>query len=143
MLTEPTLHPQRRVLVLDEEPATATSLDALAMAVAVFGRGRLGLLYADDQDALRRMADELAAAGTPTVIVVDVDRHPEPKHVLAEVAEAPFPVAVVTDGRHEAIHDHALSVGAAAYLPTSLPARDMVSRLTALPRPPQVTPAGT
>lgn len=134
--TTPQLQPQ--VLVLDEEPDTTPSLDALAVAVAVFGRGGLGLLYAVDQDALHEMADALAAAGTPSVIVVDVDRHPEPKQVLAEMAEAGFPLAVVTDGGHEAIHDHALSVGAAAYLPTTLPAREMVSLLTALARPTEI-----
>ena len=136
MPSETTSQPQPQVLVLDQEPAT--SLDALATALAVFGRGRLGLLYADDQDALLRMADALAAAGTPAVIVVDVDHHPEPKQVLADAAGAGFPLAVVTDGGHHAVHDHALSVGAAAYLPTSLPAREMVTLLTTLPRPPEV-----
>jgi DNA-binding NarL/FixJ family response regulator len=36
---------------------------------------------------------------------------------------------VLTDGNNEAIQDHALSVGAAACLSTSLPAREVVSRL--------------
>ena len=135
--TETPAQPQPQVLVLDEESGTAPALDALALAMAVFGRGRLGLLYAPDREALRRMVDDLAARETPTVIVVDVDRHPEPKHVLAEVVEATFPLAVLSDGVQEAIHDHALSVGAAAYLPTSLPAPEMISRLMTLPRPPE------
>jgi hypothetical protein len=122
--------PPIHVLLLDEDPTT--SLDALATAVAIFGQGRFKLLYAEDRDRLRRMADELSSAGTTAVIVVDVDDHPEPKHVLADLTEAGFPVAVVTTGRNEAIQDHALSVGAAAYLPTSVPAREMVSVLGAL-----------
>lgn len=133
MLTENSPLPQVHVLVLDEDPTT--SLDGLATAVAIFGEGRFKLLYADDRDDLWTMADQLATAGTAAVIVVDVDGHPEPKHLLADVAEAGFPVAVVTDGRNEAIQDHALSVGAAACLPTSLPAREMVSVLGALGGP--------
>jgi hypothetical protein len=128
----PTL-PQANVLVLDEDPTT--SLDALATAVAVFGEGRFKLLYADDQEALRTMADQLATAGAAAVIVVDVDDHPAPKHLLADVTEAGFPIAVVTGGRNAAIQDHALSVGADAYLPTSLPARELVSVLWALGGP--------
>ena len=129
--------PHIPVLILDEGPAT--SLDALATALAVFGRGLFALGYADHPSALWEMADELAAGGTAAVIVVDVDGHPEPKAFLAEVAETGFPVVVVSDGRNEAIHDHALSVGAAAYLPTSLPAREMVSLLATLPRRPEVS----
>jgi DNA-binding NarL/FixJ family response regulator len=132
-VTTPT--PPIQALLLDE--GDAASLDALATAVAIFGGGRFDLVYADDRDSLRYMADQLAAAGSSAVIVVDVDGHPQPKDLLAEVAEAGFPVAVVTDGRRDAIADHALSVGAAAYLPTSLPAQELVSLLGALPRPPE------
>jgi DNA-binding NarL/FixJ family response regulator len=127
--------PHPHVLVLDD--GEATTLDGLATALAMFGRGRFELLYADDQDALRRMANQLAATSAAAVIVVDVDHQPEPKQILANMAEAGFPLAVVTNDRNEAVHDHALSVGAAAYLPTSLPAHEMISQLTALPRPPE------
>lgn len=133
MLTETSPLSLAHVLVLDEDPTT--SLDALATAVAIFGEGRFSLLYAEDPDGLRLMADQLAGAGTPAVIVVDVDDHPAPKHLLANLTEAGFPVAVVTGGNNHAIHDHALSVGAAAYLPTSLPARELVSVLGSLPQP--------
>ena len=133
MQTEMTPLSHLQVLVFDD--GEATTLDGLATAVAMFGRGRCELVYADHQDELRRMADQLAAAGTAAVIVVDVDHHPAPKQVLADVAEAGFPLVVVSDGRRQAVHDHALSVGAAAYLPTSMPAQEMISRLTALPRP--------
>ena len=132
MLTEMTPLPQAHVLVLDEDPTT--SLEALATAVAIFGEGGFTLLYAEDQDGLRMMADQLGTAGTAAVVVVDVDDHPEPKDLLADVTGAGFPVAVVTGGRNEAIQHHALSVGAAAYLPTSLPARELVSTLRALPQ---------
>lgn len=125
--------PRIPVLLLDE--GQASRLDALATAVAIFGRDRFELVSADDRDSLRRMADHLADAGTAAVIVVDVDHHPEPKDALADVAEAGFPVVVVSDGRNDAIQDHALSVGAAAYVPTSLPAREIVSLLGTLPRP--------
>jgi DNA-binding NarL/FixJ family response regulator len=125
--------PRPHVLVLDD--GEATTLDGLATAVAMFGRGRFELLYADDQDALRRLADQLGATGAAAVIVVDVDHHPEPKQLLADVAVAGFPLVVVSDGRSEAVHDHTLSVGAAAYLPTSLPAHEMISQLATLPRP--------
>jgi DNA-binding NarL/FixJ family response regulator len=121
------------VLALDEGDPGA--LDAMATAVAVFGRGRLALHYADDRGGLRRMAAECMAAGAPAVIVVDVDRHPQPKDVLADVTEAGFPVAVLSDGSDDAIADHALSVGAAAYLPTTLPAGELVALLATLPRP--------
>jgi len=130
-----TLLPDVHVLVLDD--GEATTLDGLATAVAMFGRGRLELLYADCPHTLRRMADQLAAAGTVAVIVVDVDRHPEPKEILADIAEAGIPLVVVSDGHNEAVHDHALSVGAAAYLPTSLPAHEMISQLITLPRSPE------
>jgi len=140
MHTEMTPPPHLHVLVLDD--GEATTPDGLATAVAMFGRGRCELLYADHQGALRRMANQLATAGTAAVIVVDVDHHPEPKDVLADLAGAGLPLAVVSDGRHETVHDHALSVGAAAYLPTSLPAQELVSQLTTLPRAPEANPGG-
>ena len=119
-----------QVLYLDQ--GQATSLDAVAASVALFGRGRLELLSAPDLGALREMAAELGAFGAPTVIVVDVDQDDEPKSVLADAAEAGFPLAVLSDGRNDAIHDHALSVGAAAYLLTPLPAQELVTVLEAL-----------
>jgi DNA-binding response OmpR family regulator len=119
-----------QVLLLDE--GYATSLDAVAASVALFGRGRLELLCAPDLPSLREMAGELAALDAPTVIVVDVDHDPEPKSVLAEAVEAGFPLAVLSDGRSDAIHDHALSVGAAAYLLSELPARELIARLAAI-----------
>ena len=39
---------------------SASSLDALAASVGIFGAGRFELLYASDLDSLRQMADELA-----------------------------------------------------------------------------------
>jgi hypothetical protein len=119
-----------QVLALDE--GQASSLDAVAASVAVVGAGRLELLYASDLPTLRSMADELVAFGAPAVIVVDVDDDPEPKSVLAEAAEMGFPLAVVSNGRSDAIHDHALSVGADAYLLSALPARALVASLAAL-----------
>ena len=123
--------PPIQVLLLDE--GYATSLDAVAASVALFGRGRLELLCAPDLGSLREMANELAALDAPAVIVVDVDHDPEPKSVLARAAEAGFPLAVLSDGHNDAIHDHALSVGAAAFLLTPLPAQELVARLEALP----------
>ena len=118
------------VLLLDEgDPA---SLDALAASVAIFGGDGFELVPAPDRDSLWRTARNIAAAGVEAVVVVDVDCHPEPKSVLADVADTGFPVVVLTDGRNDAIHDHALSVGAAAYLPMTMPAREMVAWLTAL-----------
>jgi DNA-binding NarL/FixJ family response regulator len=112
------------VLVLDEGQAE-TSLDALAAAVAVFGRGTIRLLYAHHRSALPDMADRCGA----DIIVVDVDRDPRPKDILADVVEAGPPVVVVTDGRDDSVPDHALSVGASACLQTSMPARDLVAHL--------------
>jgi hypothetical protein len=83
--------PVTQVLLLDE--GYATSLDAVAASVALFGRGRLELICAPDLGSLREMARELAALNVPAVIVVDVDHQPEPKSVLAEAAEAGFPLA--------------------------------------------------
>jgi hypothetical protein len=122
-------HPTQ-VLALDE--GQASSLDAVAASVALFGAGRLELLYAPDLPALRQMADELTAGDASAVIVVDVDQDPEPKSVLAEAAELGLPLAVLSDGRSDAIHDHALSVGADAYLLSGLPARALVASLAAL-----------
>jgi DNA-binding response OmpR family regulator len=122
------LRPQ--VLVLDE--GQPTSLDAVAASVALFGAGRLDLLYAPDLPTLRQMAEELTALGAPAVVVVDVDHDPHPKSVLAEAAETGYPLAVLSNGRSDAIQGHALSVGAAAYLMTPLPAQELVARLAAL-----------
>lgn len=122
--------PQPRVLLLDD--GHAQNLDAVAASVALFGRGRLQLVCVPDLAFLHQMATELAASNAPAVIVVDVDHDPEPKSVLAEAADAGLPVAVLSDGRSDAIHDHALSVGAAAYLLTPLPAKELVATLEAL-----------
>ena len=130
MATLTTSRFRTQVLLLDE--GCATNLDAVAASVALFGRGRLELLCAPDLHSLRQMAGELAALQAPAVIVVDVDHDPAPKSVLAEAADAGFPVAVLSDGRNDAIHDHALSVGAAAYLLTPLPAQELVAHLEAL-----------
>jgi len=111
------------VLVLDE--GQAANLDALALTVAAFGRGRFNLAYAHHRSSLRRMAAQLAVG----VVVVDVDQDPDPKDLLADVVELGFPVVVLTDGRNDAIFDHAQSVGAAACLPTSSPAHEIVSNL--------------
>lgn len=134
-----TPHTPLTVLLLDEDESTG--LDALAASVAIFGAGRFALRYAYDQGALRQLAVELAALGAPAVIVVDVDHDPEPKSFLAAAAEVGYPLVVLSDGRNDAIQDHALSVGAAAYLPAALPARDMVSRLATLGAPPEQHPA--
>ncbi len=122
--------PVTSVLLFDE--GQASSLDALAASVGIFGAGRFELLYASDLDSLRRMADELASAHTPALVVVDADHDPEPKDLLATAADMGFPLVVLSDGRDDAIHDHALSVGAAAYLLSELPARDLVHHLEAL-----------
>lgn len=119
-----------QVLLLDE--GHASSLDAVAASVALFGQGRLELICAPDLGTLRQMAGDLAAADARAVIVVDVDHDPAPKSVLAEAADAGLPLAVLSDGRSDAIHDHALSVGADAYLLTPLPAKELVANLEAL-----------
>lgn len=118
------------ILLLDE--GETASLDALAASVAIFGDDRFALVPAPDRGALWRTADEVAAADGKAVVVVDVDHHPEPKDVLADAADVGFPLVVLSDGHDEAIHDHALSVAAAAYLPTTLPARELVAQLAAL-----------
>lgn len=124
----------RRTQVLMLDHGQAANLDAVAASVALFGRGRLELVCAPDLGTLREMADELVARHAPAVIVVDVDHELTPKSVLAEAADAGLPLAVLSDGRSDAIHDHALSVGAAAYLLTPLPAKELVASLEALSR---------
>ena len=128
VISEP--HPPIPVLCLDE--GEADSLDALAASVAIFGADRFELLYAPDREALHRMTAELAALHADALVVVDADRHPEPKSLLADVAETGFPLVVLSDGHSDAIQDHALSVGAAAYLLSTLPAHDLVDRLAAI-----------
>ena len=122
--------PTTSVLLFDE--GQPTSLDALAASVSIFGAGRFELLYATDLDSLRRMAGELADLRAEALVVVDADYDPEPKDLLAKAADMGFPLVVLSDGRDDAIHDHALSVGAAAYLLSELPARELVTRLEAL-----------
>lgn len=118
------------VLVLDE--GEAHNLDALAASVSIFGAGRFALHYAPDLDSLLQMSAELAGLGAEAVVVVDADHDPHPKSLLAMAADAGFPLVVVSSGRDDAIHDHALSVGAAAYLLSELPARELVDRLAAI-----------
>jgi hypothetical protein len=122
--------PTTSLLLFDE--GQPTSLDALAASVGIFGAGRFEVLYAFGLDSLRRMADELTSVNADAVIVVDADYDPEPKDLLAKAADMGFPLVVLSDGRDDAIHEHALSVGAAAYLLSELPARDLVDRLGAL-----------
>src|SRR5437763_7145055 len=122
------------LLVLDD--GQATSLDALATSLAIFGAGACDVLYAPDPVSLRAMAGELAVdRRTEALIVVDADHHPEPKALLADAANLGFPLVVLSDGGSDAIHDHALSVGATAYLLSAMPARELVARLAALPAP--------
>ena len=122
--------PTTSVLLFDE--GQPTSLDALAASVSIFGAGRFELLYATDLESLRRMAGELADLRAEALVVVDADHDPEPKDLLATAAGMGIPLVVVSNGRDDAIHDHALSVGAAAYLLSELPARDLVARLSAI-----------
>ena len=118
------------VLLLDE--GQPTNLDALAASLSIFGAGRFQLLYAADLESLRQMAGELASVHAEALVVVDADYDPEPKDLLATAAGMGFPLVVLSDGRDDAIHDHALSVGAAAYLLSELPARDLVDCLGSL-----------
>jgi AmiR/NasT family two-component response regulator len=104
----------------------------LAASVVIFAAGRFELLYASDLDSLRQMASELADAHAEALVVVDADDYPEPKDLLANAAGMGFPLVVLSAGRDDAIHEHALSVGAAAYLLNELPARALVDRLEAL-----------
>jgi DNA-binding NarL/FixJ family response regulator len=122
--------PTTSVLLFDE--GQASNLDALAASVSIFGAGRFELLYASDLDSLRQMAVELAALDAAALVVVDADHEREPKELLATAANMGFPLVVLSDGRDDAIHDHALSVGAAAYLLSELPARALVDSLDAL-----------
>ena len=118
------------VLLFDEgQPA---SFDALAASVSIFGAGRFELLYAADMDSLQQRAGELAGVDADALVVVDADYDPQPKDLLARAADMGLPLIVLSDGRDDAIHDHALSVGAAAYLLSELPARDLVARLGAV-----------
>jgi DNA-binding NarL/FixJ family response regulator len=118
------------VLVLDDD--NAGSLDGLAASAAIFGRGDLDLRYANDLDGLREMAQQLAALQAPALIVVDPDRSPEPKSLLAGAADLGFPLVVLSDGRDDAVQEHARSVGAAACLLSTVPARQLVAELAAL-----------
>ena len=118
------------VLLLDE--GQPTNLDALAASVSLFGAGRFELLYAADLASLRQMAGELASVHAEALVVVDADYDPRPKDLLATAAGMGFPLVVLSDGRDNAIHDHALSVGAAAYLLSDLPARELVDCLGSL-----------
>ena len=122
--------PATSVLLLDE--GQASSLDAVAASVGIFGGGRFELLYASDLDSLRQMAGELAGVDAAALVVVDADQNPEPKDLLARAADLGFPLVVLSDGRNDAIHKHAQSVGAAAYLLSELPARALVDCLEAL-----------
>ena len=119
--------PTTSVLLFDE--GQPSSLDALAASVSIFGAGRFELLYASDLDSLRRMAGELSSVHAEALVVVDADYDPQPKDLLAKAADMGFPLVVLSDGRDDDIHHHALSVGAAAYLLSGLPARDLVDRL--------------
>ena len=130
MPTPTTSHSCTPLLVLDE--GQASSLDALAASVSIFGAGRFQLVYAEDLDSLVRMTGELARRHVEALVVVDADHDPEPKDLLAIAAGTGFPLVVLSDGRDDVIHDHALSVGAAAYLVRGLPARELVDRLDAL-----------
>ena len=130
MATATMSRPTTSVLLFDE--GQPTSLDALAASVSIFGAGRFELLYASDLDSLRQMAAELAGANAEAVVVVDADYDPEPKDLLARAADMGFPLVVLSDGHDDAIHDHALSVGAADYLLSELPARVLVDRLGAI-----------
>jgi AmiR/NasT family two-component response regulator len=112
------------LILFDNGRATA-GLDGLAAAVAMFGQGRFFLASVHDPTAVRAATD----AAAETVVVVNVDDDPEPKQTLADLAEAGFPVVVLTDGRDETVAEHARSVGAAACLSMSLPARELISRL--------------
>jgi len=132
MATATKPRPCTPLLLLDE--GEANSLDALAASVSIFGAGRFQLVYAHDLDSLLRMTEELARRRVAAVVVVDADHDPDPKDLLATAAETGFPLVVVSDGGDDAIHDHALSVGAAAYLLSDLPAREVVDRLGALCR---------
>ena len=131
-----TPHTPVRVLLLDSEEQPG-GLDALAASVAMFGAHRFELLYAHDLDTLYRMAGELASVGSSAVIVVDVDHNPEPKQILAAAVEAGYPLAVLSDGCNDAIADHALAVAADAYLPLTLPARELVDVLANLASEPE------
>jgi hypothetical protein len=130
MMNQTMSRPATPILLFDE--GQASGLDALAASVGIFGAGRFELLYASDLESLRQMAGELADAHAAALVVVDADENPEPKDLLANAADMGFPLIVLSDGRNDAIHEHALSVGAAAYLLSELPARALVDCLEAL-----------
>lgn len=113
------------VVIVDD--GHAGTVEGLAVAVAVFGQGRLDLIAVGDWTAVRAATAHLAAG----VVVVDVDRHPDPKDALAELAGGCLPVVVLTDGRDETVAEHAHSVGVVTCLSTS-PAHEIVSRLCAV-----------
>jgi AmiR/NasT family two-component response regulator len=113
------------VVIVDD--GHAETVEGLAVAVAAFGQGRLDLVAVGDWMAARSTAARLAAG----VVVVDVDRHPDPRDALAKLTEGCLAVVVLTDGRDETVAEHARSVGAVTCLTTS-PAHEVVSRLCAL-----------
>ena len=104
----------------------ARTIDGLAMAAAIFGHGRFELIYVDDPTAIPSPAVAPAAG---VVVIVDVDRDPNPKQTLAKLTQRDVPVVVLTDGRDQTVAEHARSVGVAACLPTSLPAHEILSYL--------------
>ena len=112
-----------RLLLLDD--GVSPSLEAFAAAVGVFGHGRVELVYAYD----RLSVQDLAEAFEVSVIVVDVDAVADPKDLLADIVEANVPVVVLTDGCDDSVYDHVASVGAAGYVVTGLPAREVVARV--------------
>jgi AmiR/NasT family two-component response regulator len=112
------------LIVFDD--GRAAGLDGLAVAVAMFGNGRFQMVYVADPMAVRGAADHVSAG---SVVVVNVDNDPDPKQTLADLTDAGLPVVVLTAGGDETVTEHARSVGAAACLPMSLPARELVSRL--------------
>ena len=112
------------MIVFDD--GRAAGLDGLAVAVATFGHGRFQMVYVADPTAVRAAASHVSAG---TVVVVNVDNDPDPKQTLADLTDVGLPVVVLTAGGDETVTEHARSVGAAACLPMSLPARELVSRL--------------
>jgi len=113
------------ILLLDDGHQT---FDGLAAAVALFGRGRVELAYLDDAHSLRVVAQHTGVQ----LLLVDVDGAADPKSVLADLIDAVgLPIVVLTDGR-PAVVDGVRAVDALAWLPTALPARELVELLTAL-----------
>lgn len=114
------------ILLLDEGHQR---FDGLAAAVAVFGRGRLELVFLDDRHSVRRVVRDSGAR----VLVVNIDGDAEPKRVLAELVggDVALRVVVLTDGR-PAVVDAARAVDAVVCRPNVLAARDFVDQVTAL-----------